>query len=420
MLEQISKLFWYEDGQDEETKSSPTIHTPGAPIKDWVHKLFGFVPSEDFELAEAYCSTLVWRAIKVLSEPMASMPIGVFEKQANGDVVKIDHPLDYTLNVEASRYYSAYTWKDTQMHHVGFGGNGYSRIVLRGNGEIEFLTIDPEKVRDIFLLDNDLKYKVEGVDKMLSSKEVLHFVGPTWNGFVGKNVLECHKDTLILDRETRTYAKKFYQNGAFLSGVLQTPNGLSDKAYERMKGSFNLLGGSANAGRTEILEEGLQFQPIKLDPVSAQWAQTRKQLGIEVARIWGIPLHMLQEHDRSTFNNIEHQDLELVKYTLTPWVVRWESEINRKLFPRADKGKRFVRFDMSELLRADLASTADYLTKMQTAGNLTINEVRRGHLHLTGVEGGDETLVQGNNSVPLKQVIAGEQTEMNFDEVDIA
>lgn len=408
--------FWRTEGDVLEKKTS--IHTPNSPVGSWVHKLFGFVPSEDYELAEAYCSTLVWRAIKVLSEPMASMPIGVFEKQKNGDIVKIDHPYEYTLNTEASRYYSANTWKDTQMHHIALGGNGYSRIILRGNGEAEFLTIDPERVNDIILMEDQLRYKVDGINKMLSASEVLHFVGPSWNGFVGKNVLDCHKDTLILDREMRNYAKKFYQNGAFLGGVLTSPTSVSEPAYRRLKNTWNDLGGTDGVNKTQILEEGMDYKPLKLDPVTAGWGETRKQLAVEIARIWGVPLHMLMELDRSTFNNIEHQDLELVKYTLTPWVTRWESELNRKLFPRKDKGKRFIRFDMTELLRADLSSMADYLTGMQTAGNLSVNEVRRKFLHLPGVKGGDKNLVQGNNMVPLEQVAKGAQQELEFPQAE--
>lgn len=411
----ISKLFWEEVDDKQEQKTS--IHTPGAPISSWVHKLFGPVADEGFEEKEAYCSSLVWRAIKVLSEPMASMPVGVFEEKGNGDVVKVkSHPVEYLLNVEPSKYYSSYTWRDTQMHHLGITGNGYNRMIFRGNGELdEILMLDPHSIDDIFLMKNELRYKVNGIDKMLPSSQVLHFMGSSFNGFYGKNPIECHADTMILDRESRKYGKKFYQNGAFLSGILSSPNALSDKAYHRIKNSWHAAyGGSGNAGSTFIAEEGLDFKPIKLDPVSAAWLETRKDLAADVSRIYGVPLHMLSVMDRSTFNNIEHQSLEFVKYSLTPWVRRWEDEINRKVFGKY-RGKLFARFDMNELLRGDLKSTVEYLTKHQINGNLSINEVRRKYLNLPGIEGGDEHLVQGNNMIPVKNIMdQGQQLQLEL------
>lgn len=417
-LDQIKRLFWYDDGVKPEERA--TIHTPGAPVSSWAHKLFGFVANEDFSEDEAFASPLVWRAIKVLSEPMSSMPICVHEKQKNGDIVRIeDHPYEYLLNVEPSKYYSSYTWRDTSMHHLGLRGNSYSRLIYKGNGELaEVLLIDPDSVQDIFLQDNGLLYKINGLNKMLPGSEVLHFMWSSFNGFVGKNPIEAHKNTLILDRESREYAKSFYQKGAFLSGVLEGPTEMTQPAYDRLKNSWHdTYGGAKNAGTAAILEEGFKFNPIKLDPVSAAWSETQKHIATQVGRIWGVPLHMLMDLEKATFSNIEHQSLEFVKYSLMPWVRRKEDELNRKLFP-TKKGKMFLRYDMSELLRGDLKSTADYITKMQINGNLSVNEVRRDYLQRPGVEGGEKQLVQGNNMMPLDKV--GQQLQLNLaDEANI-
>lgn len=415
MLEKISRLFWYDVPDKPKEERSPSIHN-GAPVSQWVNRLFGFGVNDDFHENEAYCSTLVWRAIKVLSEPMAGLTIGVFEKKGS-DVIRIqDHPLEYVLNVEPSKYYSSFVWRDTAMHHLGITGNSYNEVFFRGNGDVDqILMIDPHKIEDIFLMKNELRYKVTGRDRMISGGDILHFVGSGFNGFVGKNPIECHIDTLVTDRESRLYGKKFYQNGAFLSGVLSGPSGMSDKAYTRLKNSWHdNYSGSENAGGTPILEEGFKFEPIKLDPVSAAWLETRRNLAADVARIYGVPLHMLMDLERATFSNIEHQALEYVKYSLTPWVRRWEDEINRKLFKPKEKGRLFVRFDMSELLRGDLKSMAEYITTLQQNGNLSINEVRRNYLYMPGIDGGDDHLVQGNNMIPVKNL--GQQLDLFNDQ----
>lgn len=414
VLDKISRLFWYYD----EPEKKATIHTPNAPISSWAHKLFGFAADETFEEYEALQSTLVWRAIRVLSEPMASMPIGIYESRPNGDVIQIkDHPLDYILNVEPCKYYSAYTHRETTMTHLLLKANAYSRILYKGSGEVDRIVLmDPDKVRDIFIMNNDLTYKIDGLDRMLSGGEVLHFVWNSFNGFTGKNPIEAHKDTLILDRESRNYAKNFYQNGAFLSGVLEGPTEMTDGAYRRLKQSWQeTYGGAKNAGTAAILEEGFKFNPIRLDPVSAAWIETRKMLAGEIARIYGVPLHMIMDLEKATFSNIEHQSMEFIKYSLMPWVRKFEDELNRKLFPKSSSKNKnlFIRYDMRELERGDMQSMADYLTKNQINGNLSINEIRRDYLQKPGIEGGDEHLVQGNNMIPVKNL--GQQLEIPLD-----
>ncbi len=392
-----------------ETKAS--IHVPGSPISAWINHVFGGVGNDSFEQKEAFASSYVWRAVNVLSDAMSGMNIGVFEKKENGDVVRVkSHPADYLLNIEPSPLYSAFTYRSTGMVHIGITGNFFSRIMYRPNGDLdEFLLLPPEQLTAIFIKPNrTLQYDFHGIDKILRSDEVLHVPGLSFNGFMGKNPIEAHRDTLVLDRESRTYGKKFYQNGAFLSGVLEVPGPLSDPAYARLKNSWHkAYGGSGNAGSTAILEEGTKFNPIRLSPNDAAWIATRKNIAEEVARIYGIPLHMLMELTRSTNNNIEHQGLEFVLYSVMPWVRRWEDELNRKLFKKRGEQNLFVRYDIEELMRGDMKTTSDYISKLQVSGNLTINEVRKKFLNLPGVEGGDKILVQANNMAPLEDVVNG-------------
>lgn len=385
---------------------SVTIHSPQAKVSDWVAEVFGGTSDSDFFQEDAFASTLVTRAIKVLSEPMASMSVGVFERKSNGDIIKVtDHPYNYLLNVEPSSFYSSYVMRDAQVHHVCVTGNSFNQKITNRAGQVqEIVMIDPSALKGV-RVDNrrGVWYDFEELGE-IKGEDLIHFPGPSYNGFLGRNFIEDFRDTLILDKASRNYAKNFYENGAFVSGILSVQGELTPDGYARVSNSWQkAYGGSGNAGKTMVLEQGGKFEPVRLSPEDAGWLGTRKNLAEDVARIFGVPMHMLMQLDRSTFNNIEHQSLEFVKYTLTPWVRRFEDELNRKLFKR--ESKLFVRYDMNELLRGDLKSTVEFVTRLQTFGDLNINEVRRNWLQMPGIgDDGDKYLVQGNNMVPIDQL----------------
>ena len=189
---------------------------------------------------------------------------------------------------------------------------------------------------------------------------------------------------------TLKYGNDFYRNGARLTGVIEVPQKLDTDALKNLRQSWSDLheGPKAKTG-TAILEQGSTYKPISLSPVDADFLQNRKFGVEEIARIFRIPLHLLQHLDRATNNNIEQQSIDYVVNTLRPWIKRHEQEYNRKLFTANDKEQGyFVRFNMEGLLRGDSKSRSEYYSKMFNIGAMSQNEIRNLE-KMNPIEGGD-------------------------------
>ena len=171
------------------------------------------------------------------------------------------------------------------------------------------------------------------------------------------------------------YGAKFFENGASPSGVLEHPSTI--KNPDKLRESWNsLFQGSGNSHRVAVLEEGLSFKPISISPNEAQFLETRKFQIDEIARIFRIPPHMVGDLERASFSNIEEQSLEFVKYTLNPWISRWEQAIQRSLFLETEKREYFVKFNVDGLLRGDYESRMNGYATARQNGWMSTNDIR--------------------------------------------
>jgi len=174
---------------------------------------------------------------------------------------------------------------------------------------------------------------------------------------------------------TEEYGSTFFANGANPGGVLEHPGVVKnpDQLRESWHGQF---GGSGKAHKIAVLEEGLKFKPIGIPPDAAQFLQTRKFQITEIARIFRVPPHMLADLERATFSNIEHQSLDFVKYTLNPWVVRWEQALMQALLLPSEQGRYFIKFNLDGLLRGDYESRMKGYAMGRQNGWLSPNDIR--------------------------------------------
>ena len=157
--------------------------------------------------------------------------------------------------------------------------------------------------------------------------------------------------------------------------MLEHPGTVKDP--QRLKESWNsAYQGSSNSHRIAILEEGMKYTPIGISPEQAQFLETRKFQINEIARIFRIPPHMLADLEKSSFSNIEQQSLEFVKYTLDPWVVRFEQSMCRVLFSESEKQRYFIKFNVDGLLRGDYASRMSGYATARQNGWMSSNDIR--------------------------------------------
>ena len=236
----------------------------------------------------------------------------------------------------------------------------------------------------------------------LQPSDVLHIPGLGFDGLVGYSPIAMAKNAIGMAIACEEYGAKFFANGAAPGGVLEHPGTIKDP--QRVRESWqSTFGGSGNANKIAVLEEGMKYTPIGISPEQAQFLETRKFQINEIARIFRVPPHMVGDLEKSSFSNIEQQSLEFVKYTLDPWVIRWEQSIQRALLSQGEKAEYFVKFNLEGLLRGDYQSRMNGYAIGRQNGWMSANDIRElENLDRIPVEeGGDLYLINGN-MLPMK------------------
>ena len=354
--------------------------------------------------------TAVYACVRVLSEAIASLPLHLYKKISRfGKEKAIEHPLYEILHNEPNPEMTSFVFRETLMSHLLLWGNAYAQIIRNGKGQIMALyplmpnrmTVDRDSKGEIyykyFTNESDNKNLKRLSQINIKKEEIFHVPGLGFDGLVGYSPIAMAKNAIGMAIATEEYGAKFFANGASPSGVLEHPGNIKDP--DKLRESWNkLFQGSANSHKIAILEEGLKYQPIGISPNEAQFLETRKFQIDEIARIFRVPPHMVGDLDKSSFSNIEQQSLEFVKYTLDPWVARWEQAIHRSLLLKNEKKDYFVKFNVDGLLRGDYQSRMNgYATGMQN-GFLSPNDIRSlENMDLIPDElGGNQYLVNGS------------------------
>lgn len=286
--------------------------------------------------------TVVYACVRVLSEAIASLPLHVYEYTENGKERAIKHPLYFLLHDQPNPEMTSFIFRETLMSHLLIYGNAYAQIIRNGRGEVIGLyPLMPDKVKVDRDERNRLVYiysrydeanpnlKQQG-DIVLTAENVLHICGLGFDGLVGYSPIAMAKNAIGISLACEEYGASFFGNGASPSGVLEHPGVI--KNPERVRDAWQKAYGGINNHRTAILEEGMKYTPISIPNNDAQFLETRKFQIEEIARLYRVPLHMIGDLEHATFSNIEQQSLEFVKYTLDPWLVRWEQSLQKALF----------------------------------------------------------------------------------------
>lgn len=279
--------------------------------------------------------TAVYSCVRILSEAVAGLPLHLYKYTDNGGKEKaVDHPLYFLLHDEPNPEMTSFVFRETLMTHLLLWGNAYAQIIRNGKGEIlalyplmpDRMTVDRDDKGRLYyeyLVSNEDAPTMKGSTVRLHPSDVLHIPGLGFDGLVGYSPIAMAKNAIGMAIACEEYGAKFFANGAQPSGVLEHPGTIKDPS--RVRESWTqTFGGSQNANKVAVLEEGMKYTPISISPEQAQFLETRKFQINEIARIFRVPPHMVGDLEKSSFSNIEQQSLEFVKYTLDPWVSRWE------------------------------------------------------------------------------------------------
>lgn len=330
---------------------------------------------------EALKNATVWACVGYLSRTVGQLPWRVMQQQPNGDPLRAPgHPLQYLLATRPNKEMSSVTWREVMVGWAVRRGNAVAEIQRDARGvPVALWPIHPSRVD--FKRDDagELLYEVtnsDGSKVYLQAMDVFHLRG-YGEGPVGLDVMAYAAESIGWAQATEVFGASFFGNGANASGFLYAPGKLSPDAYKNIERKLkDKHGGPKKSNRTMIVDGGMKFEKQTTDPNDAQFIETRQHQVEEICRWFGVPPHKVMHMLRSTFSNIEHQSIEVVVDSISPWAVRIEQEGDYKLFGQNRRGF-FNKLDLKGLLRGDFKSRQQGLQIMRRNGVINGNEWRR-------------------------------------------
>lgn len=370
-----------------------------------------YCPSTSYISTSAMKISAFHRAVNLLSQSCAMLPIKLYVKTGDGKQ-EIDNDLSWLINNEPNSIQSRYTFFKQLMQDVLLYGNGYALIVRDGTKVKEIRYIKPMYVTIIYNeVDYSVKYEIKGYGTK-QSYEVLHFFNESDDGIQGKSILKSAGDTLELAADSNRTARKFFKNGMGISGILKFKNLLNDKQRNEIRTAWSTSMSTGDGG-VAILGNDADFQSVSLDPKNSQLLESRQFNVAEIARFFDLNPCMLGTD--SNYNQIEAAMIGFLQECLQPKLTMIEQELSRKLLlERERRSGYYFAYDTQDILRATKKDLAEYMTKLVNNGLATPNELR-GKLDLKPIEGGDECYMQTAMS-PINNLNNMNENEGNKEE----
>jgi len=365
------------------------------------------------------CSA-VYSCVGILAESIAQLPLKLYRRTAGGKEEVEESPLRRILGWKPNEWQTSFEFREMAMQHLCLRGNFYAYKVTDSRDEVrELLPLHPDQVTVEQRPDWSLAYRItfnDGRQETVDKSRIFHVRYRTLDGVRGISPILYHRDTVGLALTTLKHGSRVFRNGALPTGILQHPGKLSKESLERLRESWEASYGGANSGKTAILEEGMTFTGLTMSNEDMQYLETRAFQVEDIARIYRVPLHMIQSVEKSTSwgSGIENMSLGFVQFTLLPWIRRLESAIWRDLIPDREKESVFPEFLVDGLLRGDIKSRYTAYQLAIQSGIMSPNEVRAKE-NLNPRPGGDDYMS------PLNMRLTGpdgDEKEVDDDETE--
>lgn len=371
----ISSLF--------ETRSGESYH----PRDPALVELFGYgtrsIAGPQITESNALSIGAVWACIDIISSNLGSLPFLPYRRLDRGRQVATDHPLYRVLHVKTNRVgMTPMDFRQTITAHVLTWGNGFAEIQRNNSGAVTDLwPLLPDHMR-LQHYNSKLYYYVRddvGQERQLPAERVLHLRGLGNDGLIGYSVISKHRETLGLTKAEEEYRARFFSNDGRPGGVLEHPGSLSDPAFKHLKESWaEAHSGLGNKHKPAILEEGMKWHDVGMNAKDAEFIQGRKFQLQEVARIFRVPLVLLQEHENSTSwgSGVEQQFIGFVVHCLRHWTERWEQQCNIAFLTDSEQGQYYFKHNLDAMLRGDFKSRQEALRILHQEGVINADEWR--------------------------------------------
>lgn len=381
-------------------------------VSQWFYEAIAGNPSTSGESVTentAMQLSTVFACVSLNSNSIAQVPLYYYTRTDDGKTLDRDDPINILINEEPNEVMSAYDWRKTMESYVEIKGNAFSIITRNGNGQPTSLSppVHPDEVEIRVSNQGNVFYDVRGNEirpemKGIPARNMIHLKGHSKDGYIGQSLIESQKDTFGEGLAAQKFANRFWKNGAAPSVVVNHPGKLSQEGIERMRQGVKDKYTGANQGSVMVLEEGASLGNVSIPQKDAQFLETRKFKREDIAAIFGVPPPLISILDEANYSNVVELRRHYATTTLQPRGVNWEQELQRKLRPRTEQGRRkFFKHDFSELMKPDPKSHAEFLQILKRSGFITANEARKELNYNNKNQDGADDLMKQQQYVPL-------------------
>lgn len=371
-------IFDVLGARESRSMENPSRPLSGEELSEWMGERQGVLVNPETALKLA----AVYSCVYVLSSSLAQLPLVVMRKVGDRIEAGSDHAAYYLLHDEPNRWQTSYKWRETKQHHVLGWGNGYSRMVRSKRGEL--VSIETHLPQRTSLVQNGNRWLYatqddDGYPLAVAIEDMAHVRALGSNGKTGVSIIRQHADTIGLGLAAVNYGREFFEGGGRPTGLVTAKTPLTETSWARLKSAWatavSRLRQSEN--KTLLLPADLDYKALTIAPEDAQFLDTRKMTRSEIAGLFNVPAHMINDLEKATFSNISEQSIQFVVHTMMPWVQNWEQELNRRVFTRAErKAGYYIKFNLAGLLRGTPKERADFYHIAIQDGWMHRNEVR--------------------------------------------
>ena len=355
---------------------NPTVPLTSSSLVDWLGLGSKSHAGQSVTESSSLGMPAVWRAVNLIAGTAASLPLHAYRE---GDVGRLRQASGQAAELLAKPHPDMVPFElwETVFAHMLLWGNAYLWIGRDRLGRIvELWPIHPGRVKVGRTSETGTKiYSIDGGEREHTDATILHLPAFGYDGVCGVSPIRIARQGIGLALAAEEYGARLFGNGSLASGILQTDQRLSPEQADALSVRWKAKrSGLKSAHETIILDSGAKFQQLTIPPEDAQFLQSRSFQISEVARMFGVPPHMLMDTDKSTSwgTGIEQQSIGFVVYTLRPWLTRVEQRLTRLLKPQPV----YARVSVDGLLRGDAAQRAAFYKAMREVGALNGDEIR--------------------------------------------
>lgn len=375
-------------------------------------------------------ASAVYSATKVIMGTISSLPFNVYKSVDGGQELAYSHDQYYLLKAEPNPLYTSYIFRGSLIMYYLLWGNGYAEIRRNEYDRPLSYHIIPSWLVTPELSSDGLsvRYQIEGdgdqEKRYIDGHNMIHLSDMNLDGVTGMSRISLARDSIAMYISGTRMGKDFYENGTHIGGWLEFQKKLKDEDKKSLSDTWSKVnGGLGNTGNTAILDQGTKYVPHKLTmPFSdMEYVESQKFQVADIARIFNLPPHKIGDLSKSSFSNIEQEQISYVENCIMPIAILLEQEFNRKIFRPKEKGRMFVKLEIKGLLRGDIQSRMEFYRSMWDRGIFSANDIR-GLEDMNRIENGDNRFVPLNfttveNAInPVEEIKKEITKEINTDE----